>query len=75
MKNSRSTNRNRSNREGIAIEDGGDEQESVWKQRQQEQMQWEQQLRLREEELRRWEHDEYMRRAGEDRFDFENGVV
>ena len=42
-------------------------QESVWRQRQQEQMRWEQQLRLREEELRRWEHDEYMRRASEDR--------
>lgn len=43
-------------------------QESVWRQRQQEQMRWEQQLRLREEELQRWEHDEYMRRASEDRY-------
>ena len=42
-------------------------QEMVWKQRQQEQMRWEQQLRHREDELRRWEHDEYMRRASEDR--------
>lgn len=65
MKGSRSNNRrNRQNVEGVV----GDEQESVWRQRQQEQMQWERQLRLREEELRRWEHDDYMRRANEDRF-------
>ncbi|XP_002153846.1 zinc finger RNA-binding protein isoform X1 [Hydra vulgaris] len=43
-------------------------QEMVWKQRQQEQIRWEQQLRHREDELRRWEHDEYMRRANEDRY-------
>lgn len=42
-------------------------QEIVWKQRQQQQMRWEQELRLREEELRRWEHEEFMRRASEDR--------
>lgn len=42
-------------------------EEMVWKQRQQEQMRWEQELRHREEELRRWEHEEYMRRANEDR--------
>jgi len=62
QKGSRTNNRRR----GAA--GGEDEQESVWRQRQQEQMQWEQQLRLREEELRRWEHDEYMRRANEDRY-------
>ncbi|XP_057305924.1 zinc finger RNA-binding protein-like isoform X2 [Hydractinia symbiolongicarpus] len=43
-------------------------QEMVWKQRQQQQMRWEQELRLREEELRRWEHEEFMRRASEDRY-------
>ena len=67
MKGSRSNNR----RNRQSIEGGGavgDEQESVWRQRQHEQMQWEQQLRLREEELRRWEHDDYMKRANEDRF-------
>jgi len=47
---------------------GGRQQEMVWKQRQHEQMKWEQQLRFREEELRRWEHEEYMRRASEDRY-------
>jgi len=40
----------------------------AWKQRQHEQMRWEQQLRFREEELRRWEHEEYMRRSSEDRY-------
>lgn len=71
MKGSRSNNRrNRQSIEGVV----GDEQESVWRQRQQEQMQWERQLRLREEELRRWEHDDYMRRANEDRFDFSNSI-
>ena len=32
---------------------------------QHEQMRWEQQLRFREEELRRWEHEEFMRRSSE----------
>ena len=44
------------------------EQEMVWRQRQQEQMRWEHELRLREEELRRWEEEEYMRRIEEDRY-------
>jgi len=42
--------------------------EMAWKQRQHEQMRWEQQLRFREEELRRWEHEEFMRRSSEDRY-------
>jgi hypothetical protein len=58
--------RSSSNRRNT-FEVSGDDQENVWRQRQQEQMQWEQQLRIREDELRRWEHDEYMRRASEDR--------
>ena len=52
---------------------GGDsrrmrEQELVWRARQQEQMKWEQELRIREEELRRWEEEEYLRRVDEDRY-------
>jgi len=67
MKGSRTNNRrNRQSIEGAGAV--GDEQESVWRQRQHEQMQWERQLRLREEELRRWEHDDYMKRANEDRY-------
>jgi zinc finger RNA-binding protein len=47
---------------------GGRADEMAWKQRQHEQMRWEQQLRFREEELRRWEHEEFMRRSSEDRY-------
>lgn len=53
------------------VVDGGElmnQDSAAFKQKQFEQMQWERQLRLREEELRRWERDEYMRRASEDRY-------
>ena len=46
---------------------GGRDQEVMWRQRQQEQLRWEQELRMREEELRRWEEEEYLRRIDEDR--------
>eukprot|EP00794_Sanderia_malayensis_P009635 gene9635-10623_t len=42
--------------------------EISWRQKQQEQMRWEQELRIREEELRRWEEGEYHRRIEEDRY-------
>lgn len=56
----------RNNRRGQQA--GGRVDEMQWKQRQHEQMRWEQQLRFREEELRRWEHEEFMRRSSEDRY-------
>lgn len=62
---SRASSRDRRGSSGAG---DGSRHEMVWKQRQQEQMRWEQELRLREEELRRWEHEEFMRRASEDRY-------
>lgn len=56
----------RSRRERNELEAKADEKE--WRQRQHEQMRWEQQLRFREEELRRCEQDGFMRKSSDDRY-------
>ena len=53
---------------GMVIDRRIREQEVAWRARQQQQIKWEQELRMREEELKRWEEDEYLRRVEEDRY-------
>ena len=52
---------------GMVVDRRLREQEVAWRARQQQQIKWEQELRMREEELKRWEEEEYFRRVEEDR--------
>lgn len=55
-------------RRGLGRSGRGNDKESLWRQRQQEQLKWEQELHSREAELRRWEHGDFTCRVGEDRY-------